>query len=84
MWAPEQINFNQSWADEHGINSLQILTYLLSAYRVTGKEEYLEGWLVRGRERGVAGEGEGGREGWLVRGREGWLVRGREEGRGGW
>ena len=48
VWAPEQINFNQSWADEHGINSLQILTYLLSAYRVTGKMEYLEGWLVRG------------------------------------
>lgn len=49
VWAPEQINLNQSWADEHGLNSLQILTYLLSAYRVTGKGDYLEGWLVRGR-----------------------------------
>lgn len=50
MWAPEQINLNQSWADEHGLNSLQILAYLLSAYRVTGKGEYLEGWLVRERD----------------------------------
>lgn len=50
VWAPEQINFNQSWADEHGLNSLQILTYLLSAYRVTRKGDYLEGWLVRWRD----------------------------------
>ena len=31
-----------------------------------------EGWLVRGREEGVAGEREGGRGGWWGRGREGW------------
>ena len=46
VWAPEQLNWNQSWADEHGLNSLQILTYLLSAYRITNNKDYLNGWLV--------------------------------------
>jgi len=44
VWAPEQLNLNQSWSDERGLNSLQILSYLLSAYRITGKADYLTAW----------------------------------------
>ena len=46
VWAPEQLNLNRSWADDRGINSLQILSYLLSAFRITGKEKYLTAWKV--------------------------------------
>jgi len=48
MWAPDQLNLNQSWADEHGVNSLQILTYLLTAYHVTQKDAYWNAWMVGG------------------------------------
>ena len=46
VWNPQPLNFNQSWCDEHGLNSLQIVTFLLSAYRLTGREEYLQAWTV--------------------------------------
>lgn len=46
VWNPQPLNFNYSWSDEHGLNSLQIVTYLLSAYRLTGREEYLQAWAV--------------------------------------
>lgn len=46
VWSPGDINYNQSWADEHGLNSLEILTGLLAAYRMTGKKEYLTSWKV--------------------------------------
>ena len=45
-WNPSPINLNRSWSDEHGLNSLQILSYLLSAYYVTKKTEYLDAWKV--------------------------------------
>ena len=46
VWAPEQLNLNRSWADDRGINSLQILSFLLSAFRITGNEKYLSAWKV--------------------------------------
>ena len=46
VWNPQPLNFNQTWSDEHGLNSLQIVTFLLSAYRLTGREEYLQAWGV--------------------------------------
>ena len=46
VWAPEQLNLNQSWSDERGLNSLQILSFLLSAYRITEKTDYLSAWKV--------------------------------------
>lgn len=46
VWAPEQLNLNQSWSDERGLNSLQILSFLLSAYRITEKADYLSAWKV--------------------------------------
>ena len=46
VWTPSVINFNQTWGDEHGLNSLEILSGLLSAFRITGKVEYMEAWQV--------------------------------------
>ena len=46
VWSPAQLNLNQSWSDEHGLNSLQILSYLLSAYRITGKSLYIGAFMV--------------------------------------
>jgi hypothetical protein len=36
VWAPEYLNFNQTWYDERGVNTMQILSWMRSAYRVTG------------------------------------------------
>lgn len=47
VWNPGPINFNQSWSDEHGLNALEILSFLLSAYQVTGQGTYLTAWKVR-------------------------------------
>ena len=44
VWSPDQLNLNQSWADEHGVNSLQILTFLLSAYHITKNDSYWSSW----------------------------------------
>ena len=49
VWAPEQLNLNRSWSDERGLNSLQILSFLLSAYRITKKTDYLSAWEVGSR-----------------------------------
>ena len=46
VWSPEVLNLNQSWADEHGLNSLEILSGLLSVYKITKKEDYLTAWKV--------------------------------------
>lgn len=46
--SPAQLNLNQSWAGLRGLNSLQMLSYLLSAYRVTRDNQFLLGFKVRG------------------------------------
>ena len=46
VWSPDQLNLNQSWADEHGLNSLQMLTFLLSAFHVTKNNSYWNTWKV--------------------------------------
>ena len=46
VWSPDQLNLNQSWADEHGVNSLQMLTFLLSAYHITTNYSYWKTWKV--------------------------------------
>jgi hypothetical protein len=53
VWNPQPLNFNCSWSDEHGLNSLQIVTYLLSAHRLTGKAEYLQAWKNLSADNGV-------------------------------
>lgn len=47
VWSPSQLNLNQSWADERGLNSLQMLSYLLSAYRITKNQDFLQAWKVQ-------------------------------------
>ena len=42
VWSPNDLNFNQSWSDERGLNSLEILSSLLSAYRITRRTRYME------------------------------------------
>lgn len=44
VWSPDQLNYNQSWADERGLNSLEMLSGLMSAYRMTMKKYYIEAW----------------------------------------
>ena len=46
VWSPNQLNNNQTWADERGLNSLQILSHLLSVYRITDNPVYLQSWMV--------------------------------------
>jgi hypothetical protein len=41
-WAPEYLNNNQSWYDERGVNSLQIISWLLSAYRITQDIKFMD------------------------------------------
>ncbi|MBQ7689403.1 MAG: hypothetical protein IJT27_09325 [Clostridia bacterium] len=43
-WAhfgPEELNHDQSWCWEKGINALELLTFLRIAYHVTGNADYL-------------------------------------------
>eukprot|EP01104_Vermistella_antarctica_P006857 TRINITY_DN1754_c0_g3_i1.p1 TRINITY_DN1754_c0_g3~~TRINITY_DN1754_c0_g3_i1.p1 ORF type:complete len:734 (+),score=146.91 TRINITY_DN1754_c0_g3_i1:742-2943(+) len=42
VWAPEVINHKKSWYDDRGINSLQILAWLMSAYRVSNDTYFME------------------------------------------
>ncbi len=40
VWSPEKINHDHKWVFEHGVNSLEILSYLKTAGHVTGDEAY--------------------------------------------
>lgn len=39
-WSPEYLNHNLTWTDQNGLNSLQIVSWLLSAYRLTGDPKF--------------------------------------------
>ena len=39
-WNPDDINRNDFWSDEHGTNALEMLSFLKSAYRMSGDEKY--------------------------------------------
>ncbi len=43
VWAPEMLN--GPWAAQRGLNSLEILSYLKSAYHLTGNERYQRCYL---------------------------------------
>lgn len=45
VWAPERLNEDPHWAAERGINSLEILSYLKTAYHITGNEKYQQEYL---------------------------------------
>lgn len=43
-WNPQYLEDTSSWYDEQGINSLQILSWLLSAYRITNDDFFLNAY----------------------------------------
>lgn len=44
VWNPKEINDDPSWGEEHGLNSLEILSHLKVAIHMTGKEKYKEAY----------------------------------------
>lgn len=42
VWAPEKLNDDPSWTVERGLNSLQMLSFLLAAHHVTGDPKFLD------------------------------------------
>ncbi len=40
VWSPKQINHDPDWRAERGINSAELLSYLLTAWHVTGEERF--------------------------------------------
>merc|ERR1712137_258276 len=40
VWNPKEINANSTWYTQRGLNALQILSWLLSAYRISGDAYY--------------------------------------------
>lgn len=42
VWSPKQINHDPDWRAERGINSAELLSYLLTAWHVTGEERFHE------------------------------------------
>lgn len=41
-WDPASLNDDQFWYDERGVNAMQILSYLSSAYRLTGAQKFAD------------------------------------------
>ncbi len=40
VWAPERLKHDPDWSNERGINALEVLSYLKTAYHITGDEKY--------------------------------------------
>ncbi|KAL9658387.1 hypothetical protein ABK040_015707 [Willaertia magna] len=45
VWAPQFLNSDPSWYGERGVNSLEILSWLLATYSITGEEEFKDAFL---------------------------------------
>ena len=41
-WNPESINGSLQWYEERGLNSMEYITYLAIAHRITGDKKYLD------------------------------------------
>jgi hypothetical protein len=41
-WNPESINGSLQWFEERGLNSMEYITYLAIAHRITGDKKYLD------------------------------------------
>ncbi len=54
VWAPEILNNNPKWVAERGLNSLQMLSFLLAAYHVTGEDKFLASFQNLVEEHGYA------------------------------
>ncbi|MCX8065431.1 MAG: hypothetical protein N3G21_09720 [Candidatus Hydrogenedentes bacterium] len=42
VWSPEKLKNDPDWANERGINAVEILSYLKTAYHITGDKKYQE------------------------------------------
>lgn len=44
-FSPDDLNRNEAWCDERGLNSFSILTYLAVAHHITGDQKYRDVYL---------------------------------------
>jgi hypothetical protein len=44
-FSPDDMNRNEAWSDERGLNSFSILTYLAVTYHITGDQKYRDAYL---------------------------------------
>jgi hypothetical protein len=42
VWNPQDLNDSPDWVDDRGTNSLQMLSYLLLAYKLNGDPYFLD------------------------------------------
>ena len=54
-WHPDSLNHSPNWLYERGLNSLQILSHLKTAYHFTGKERYEATYRQLVEDHGYAG-----------------------------
>lgn len=40
VWAPERLKHDPDWANERGINAIEVLSYLKTTYHITGDSKY--------------------------------------------
>jgi len=55
VWSPERLNEDPNWATERGINSVEILSFLKTAWHVTGDDKYEREYRRLLDEEGYAG-----------------------------
>jgi hypothetical protein len=46
VWSPELLNHDPDWQAERGINSVEILSYLLTTWHITGDDKYRKDYLT--------------------------------------
>lgn len=54
IWNPDSLNRSSNWMYERGLNSLQILSHLTTAYHFTGKEKYQKAYQYLVEKEGYA------------------------------
>jgi hypothetical protein len=54
VWSPEKLNHDPDWRAERGINSLEMLSYLKTAFQLTGNPRYQREYLKLIRRHGYA------------------------------
>ncbi len=56
-FSPDDLNRNEAWCDERGLNSFSILTYLSIAHHITGDPKYREAYLELALDQGYGMNG---------------------------
>ncbi len=54
VWAPEKLNDDPRWWQEHGLNSLELLSYLKVTHHLTGDEKYHRAYVELIQKHGYA------------------------------